>query len=127
MTSRIIIAFVLLHAFTMFGIIVADQVPPDCIESKNYLCGTPLQGILTDGGDLSLSLNPLALVGTFSSLITTFGRLLWYDYAILNASDNVIVSLYNWGVKVTVLSVSLAMLYRAIPQAGSILARFLGR
>ena len=127
MTARVILAVIILNAATMFGVIVADRVPPECVDSKNYLCGTPLTGVLDEQGDLKIGLNPLTIAASFVALVSTLGRLLWYDYTILNESDNTVVSLYVWTVRVIIFALALNLLYRAMPQVGNVLARFLGR
>ena len=127
MTARVILAVIILNAATMFGVIVADRVPTDCVDSKNYLCGTPLTDVLDERGDLKIGLNPLTIAASFVALVSTLGRLLWYDYTILNESDNTVVSLYVWTVRVIIFALALNLLYRAMPQVGNVLARFLGR
>ena len=94
---------------------------------ENPLCGIPLEHVLDDQGQFKISLNPLTPVGTFIGLLTTLGSILWYDYTILNNSDNVIVALYVWGVRAVLFALGIQMLNRAFPQVGNILARFLGR
>ena len=127
MTARSILAVFILNAVTGLGLIAADNVPAGCVDSRNYLCGTPLRGMLDDQSRLKLSLNPLTTAASFGALVSTMGRLLWYDYDILNESDNPIVQLYLWTVRVVVFSLLLTLFYRAFPQVGNVLARIFGR
>ena len=115
MAARVILGVIILNVATMFGLVIADRAPPECLNSKNYLCGTPLKDILDERGELKISLNPLTIAAAFVALVSTLGRLLWYDYAILNNSDNTIVSLYVWTVRVIIFSLDLCLIHISEP------------
>ena len=77
MAARVILAVILLHTATLFGVIVADRVPPQCEESKKLFCGTPLEDIFNEESRLKISLNPFTAAATVVSLVDTLRRLLW--------------------------------------------------
>ena len=127
MPSRMILALLLLNAFTMAGVLMGDRLPPECVDSKNLLCGTPLSSMYESVQRLSISLNPLTIAAAFNSLVLLLAGLLWYNYAILNQSDNILVIIYVWSIRAVITSIGAKLFWDAFPQVGNVLARFVGR
>ena len=92
MTARVMMGILLLHVATTFGAVAASAQPPACEESRDFLCGTPLEGLFGRADEVSVSANPFRFAGSVLTLIGIMEGLTWYDYEILNVSENVLVS-----------------------------------
>ena len=117
----------LLHVFTHFGVLAANREPVECVESDNYLCGTPLADLFGHAARLSISANPFKVAQSMLAVVGIMGELTWYDYAVLNESSNEVVRMFVWVVKAGFICLRLYLLYRAGSVIANAVGRFFGR
>ena len=127
MAARVMFGILLLHLFTHLGVSAVGRETQECAESKNYLCGTPLDSLFEASGKLGISANPFKILGSMLAVVGVMGDLTWYDYAVLNESDSALVLLYVWVVKAAFVCLRLYLLYRFGAVLITVAGRILGR
>ena len=127
MTARVMVGILLLHVATTFGAVAASAQPAGWEESRDFLCGTPLEGLFGRADEVSVSANPFRFAGSVLTLIGIMEGLTWYDYEILNESENVLVRLWVFLIKGLFLCLRLYLLWRALGIIAQAVGRFFGR
>ena len=121
------VGVLLLHLATTFGAVAASAQPAGCEGSRDFLCGTPLEGLFGRADEVSVSANPLRFAGSVLTLLRVMEGLTWYDYEILNESENVLVWLWVFLIKGFFLSLRLYLLWRTLGIIAQAVGRFFGR
>ena len=127
MTARVMVGILLLHVATTFGAVAASAQPPACEGSRDFLCGTPVEGLFGRADEVSVSANPFRFAGSVLTLIGIMEGLTWYDYEILNESEYVLVWLWVFLIKGFFFSLRLYLLWRALGIIAQAVGRFFGR
>lgn len=123
MTTKAIIACLVVHICTIVGIFMVGGDVGDCERSKDFLCGTPLGGFFGQSKGLQPSANPFNFATGLLKIIGVLAKLTWYNYEKFNASDNLITQFLYWCIRAAFAAVWIRILW----QGRSLLSQAVGR
>lgn len=127
MTVKVMVGILLLQVATTFGAVAASAQPAACEGSRDFLCGTLLEGLFGRAEEVEVSANPFRFAGSVLTLFQVMRGLTWYDYEVLNESENVIVALWVFVVKGFFVCFRLYLGWRFLGIISQAVGRFLGR
>ena len=127
MTPKILAAILILHLATTFGAIAAGGLPSACEGSKDFFCGTPLDGLWDRADDVEVSPNPFRFGASVVKLLGVLQSLTWYDYEVLNQSDWTLAVIFVFAMKGAFTIFRLYILWRFLSIIAQTAGRFLGR